>query len=249
MSHAHRVFYVYGMRRSGNHACIGWLVNALEGNEVKLVESRQVNNFNYSDSGYTCFINDVSTMNGRRFVKSVFQDMKRIRNAQFIIISSEDEDATYRQHWRIPGRSETILVRRNTLNLIASRYQNLNRRAQEGIGASMQSMGRKFFATLNEHINSPQGLVWQFEQWCDDELWRKNFLEQLGLNHDITPPMVGLGSSFGNRLEQPSTDQMNERFKSVEPRQPWIEFVNRVALEYPEILSADELASIRALAA
>lgn len=247
MSHAQRVFYVYGMRRSGNHACIGWLVNALEGDHAELIESERVNNINYSDSGNTCFINDVSTMDGRRFLYSLIQNRKQIRQAKFIIISSEDEDSTYRRRWRIPGRSELILVRRNTLNLMASRFQNLNRRAQEGLGAGMQSMHGKFFATLLDHIKNPQGLVWNFERWCEDEAWRKEFLSNLGLEHDIAPSMVGLGSSFGHRSVQPSTSQLNERFKAVEPRDSWIKFVGRVATEFPEVLSADEVSCVRAL--
>jgi hypothetical protein len=245
---AQRVFYVYGMRRSGNHACVGWLVNALEGAEVPLIESDRINNLNYSQSGQTCFINDVSTMGSRRFIGSLLRERKRIRRARFVIISSEDEDSTYRRQWRIPARSEPILVRRQTLNLMASRYQNLNRRAQEGIGASMQSMRARFFATLSDHIHHPQGLVWQFERWSSDASWRKEFLQKLGLEHDIAPPMVGLGSSFGNRHAQPTADQMNERFLSVEPRAPWIAFVNRVASEFPDVLSPDELAAVRALA-
>lgn len=246
-SRAQRVFYVYGMRRSGNHACIGWLTNALEGGEVELLENERINNFNYSVSGKTCFINDVGTMDGHRFILALWRDRKTIRQARFIIISSEDEDSRYRNQWRIPRRSESILVRRNTLNLMASRFQNLNRRAQEGIGASMQSMKREFFATLKDHINNPRGSVWQFERWCDDEAWRKNFLAELELSHDIAPPMVGLGSSFGNRLAQPSSSQLNERFMSVEPRAPWFEFVRCVASEFPDVLSAEELALIRSL--
>lgn len=247
-SRAQRVFYVYGMRRSGNHACIGWLTNALEGEPVELMESKRVNNINYSQTGNTCFINDVSTMSGRRFLASLLQDRKKIRQARFLIISSEDEDSTYRHEWRIPGRSEVIQVRRNTLNLMASRFQNLNRRAQEGIGASMQSMKSEFFATLSDYIHHPQGVMWQFERWSDDEAWRKEFLAKLGLHHDIAPSMVGLGSSFGIRSAQPSSSQLNERFKSVEPSAPWIQFVRRVASEFPEVLNADEIASVRELA-
>ena len=130
---------------------------------------------------------------------------------------------------------------------MASRFQNLNRRAQEGIGASMQSMQSKFFAALTDHINNPQGSIWQFERWCEDEEWRKEFLARLGLDHDITPSMVGLGSSFGNRLAQPSSSQLSERFRSVEPRTPWLAFIRHAASEYPDVFSTEELTSIRTL--
>ena len=247
MSRAERVFFVYGMRRSGNNACIGWLTNALEGEAVTLIESNRINNFNYSDSGRTFFVNDVSTMDGRRYLKSLARDRNKIRQARFIIISAEDKDASVGRGWRIPRRSEMILARRDTLNLMASRFQNLNRRAQEGLGASLQTMQGKFFETLKGHIKNPQGAVWRFERWCNDEVWRREFLAQLGLNHDISPHMVGLGSSFGNRQAQPSSSQLSERFATVEPRAPWIAFIRHAASEFPDVFSAEEHASVRAL--
>lgn len=244
---AQRVFFVYGMRRSGNHACVGWLTNALEGGAVALIEDGRVNNFNFSNSGRTFFINDAPTMNSRSYLQSLFRELTRIRRIQFIIISVEDKDATYRYNWRIPGRSEAILVRRNTLNLMASRFQNLNRRAREGLGASLQSMKSKFFATLKTNIESPQGAIWEFERWHNDEVWRHEFLANLGLEHDISPPMVGLGSSFGARGTLPSADQLSQRFMAVEPRAAWISFIRKAASEYPDVFSAEEHESIRTM--
>lgn len=245
MSRAQRVFFVYGMRRSGNHACIGWLTNALEGEPVTLIESDRVNNFNYSNSGRTLFINDIPTMDGRKLVESLFQDGKKIRQAQFIIISAEDKDATYGDEWRIPSRSEHIFIHRNTLNLMASRFQNLNRRACEGLGANLQSMKARFFATLKANIDNPRGVVWEFESWHNDEKWRHEFLAGLELEQDIPPPMVGLGSSFWTSRTLPSAEQLSERFMTVEPRAAWILFIQKAASEYPEVFNAEERGLIR----
>lgn len=244
---AKRVFFVYGMRRSGNHACVGWLANALEGETVTLIEDSHVNNFNLSNSGRTFFANDVSTMDSRRYLKSLFQNFNRIRRAQFIIISAEDEDATYKNQWRIPSRSEMVFVRRGTLNLMASRFQNLNRRAREGLGASLQSMKSKFFATLKANIEHPQGAVWEFERWHNDEAWRQEFLADLGLERDIPPAMVGLGSSFGTRQALPSADQLSKRFMTVEPRAAWISFIRKAASEHSDVFSSEERESIRSM--
>lgn len=247
-SRADRVFFVYGMRRAGNHACVGWLANALEGEAVTLIESQRVNNFNYSSTGKTFFINDISTIHSPKYLKLLYEDLSNIRRARFIIISVEDKDAAYGDGWRVPARSEAILVRRSTLNLMASRFQNLNRRAREGLGASLQSMKGKFFATLKAIMESPRGAVWEFERWHDDAAWRSRFLANLGLEHDITPPKVGLGSSFSADRSVSSTAQTSRRYAMVEPRDAWIAFIQNAALEFPEVFSAEELESIRTLA-
>lgn len=247
MGHAQRVFFVYGMRRSGNHACVGWLVNALEQKAVALIESDHVKNFNYSDTGATFYANDVSTLASRRYLKCLYHDLKRIRAAKFIIISAEDKTADYRQNWRIPRRSETIFVHRDTLNLMASRYQNLNRRAREGLGANMQSMKARFFATLLANIEQQRGLVWDFERWHHDEAWRRTFLAQLGLEHDILPPTVGLGSSFSSDRQVVPDGKVDQRFTMVEPHDGWVSFIQAAMCEHPEAFTPAERESIRRL--
>lgn len=246
--HAERIFFVHGMRRSGNHACIGWLANALEGRVVNFVENSEVRNFNYSDSGRTCFINDVSTLDGQKYVKAIRRERGKIRQAQFIVISAEDEDARYAKQWRIPRRSEIILVQRHALNLMASRFQNLNRRARQGLGISMQSMDARFFTTLSANLQSPPGTVWEFERWHGDPAWRKAFLASLGLEHDIAPPSVGLGSSFTRDRGLAPTDQLNQRFSMVEPRDAWMRFIQDAASRYPGVFSAAEREAIRNMA-
>lgn len=248
MGRAQRIFFVYGMRRAGNHACVGWLVNALEGDAMALNESPSINNFNYSSSGKTFFVNDVSTMHSRRYLKCLYRDLRKIRRARFIIISAEDKDASYGDGWRFPSRSEAVQVRRDTLNLIASRFQNLNRRAREGLGANLQSMKGKFFKTLKANLQAPRGAIWEFERWHNDAAWRREFLEGLGLQHDIAPPMVGLGSSFSTSRALPAADQMSKRFTMVEPQEAWKEFIRNAAAEYPDVFTAQEHETIRTLA-
>lgn len=249
MRRARRVFFVYGMRRSGNHACVGWLINALEGRAVPVIESKIRNNFNLSDTGDTIFINDVSGMSSRVYLSSLHQHRQQLRRAQFIIISVEDVDATYSDGWRIPRCSEAIQVRRSTLNLMASRFQNLNRRAREGMGANLQTMKSRFFATLKANTETPRGAIWEFERWMNDESWRREFLEELGLEHDITPPVSppGLGSSFSGTSGRPSADQLSKRYMTVEPRGAWIKFLQESASEYAEVFSAEEHEAIQAL--
>ena len=194
------------------------------------------------------FINDVSTLDNRSYLKHLYRDLKLVRQARFIIISAEDVDATYGGSWRIPRRNETILVRRSTLNLVASRFQNLNRRAREGLGARMQSMGPRFFATLKANLASSRGSIWDFERWHDDEPWRRRFLAGLRLEHDILPPMVGLGSSFTNSRALPTVDLLSRRFMMVEPRDAWVSFIGKAASEFPDVFSAEELALIHTIA-
>lgn len=244
---ADRVFFVYGMRRSGNHACVGWLVNALEGKPVQLVEELQAPNFNWSTSGSSLFVNDISTIHGSKCLRWLYRHRRRIRRARFVVISAEDEGGTYTDDWRIPAGSEAIQVQHGTLNLMASRFQNLNRRAQEGLGAHMQSMKGRFFATLEATVAHPRGARWELERWHDDAEWRRAFLARIGLDQDILPPMVGLGSSFSYCRSLPTGSQMKQRFEMVEPWSAWVAFVQRAASEYPGVFTAAEHDSIAEL--
>lgn len=242
-----RIFFVYGIRRSGNHACIRWLVNALENGPTALNESRATPNFYITGTSRTVFINDITSFHNQKYVNMLRHNKQAIRNATFVVISCEDQDLTYRNGWRIPRRSEAILVRRGALNTMASRFQSLNREARAGRGLSQQSMGERFFSILRANLSMEDVLVWQFENWYSDPRWRQKFLEQLGLQGDFTPTISdeGKGSSFSGLRIQPRAPELEQRFNMVEPWDPWVTFVRESASTSPDIFRVDELDAIR----
>jgi hypothetical protein len=100
---------------------------------------------------------------------------------------------------------------------------------------------------LIANIERPQGLVWDFERWHHDEAWRKAFLAQLGLEHDILPPTVGLGSSFSGDRQVVPNDKVGQRFTMVEPHDAWVSFIHAAASEHPDAFTPAERESIRRL--
>lgn len=244
---AERVFFIYGMRRSGNHACVRWLANALEDAPISLVETQVGNNFYISDSQKTIFINDISSFDGPSYLKFLRIHFKTLRRASFIIISAEDCGPLYADTWRTPKRSEIVHVRRSSLNLIASRFHNLNQRARAGKGFNHQTMDEKFFATLIANISSPRGVVLDLERWSTEALWRRDFLSKLGLHLDLVPSISdeGGGSSFSGMRHSPAGDQLQRRFAMVEPQDAWVAFLRHTASRYPDIFEPWELEAIR----
>lgn len=183
-----------------------------------------------------------------RYLKPLYAERGKLRRGRFIIISAEDKDATYAGNWWVSARSEPIQVRRDALNLMASRFQNLNRRTREGWGASMQSMKTRFFARLEANLEKPCGVIREPERWHDDGAWRLAFLKEPGLDRDILPPVVGLGSPFSYSRTLPSGSQTRQRFEMVEPRDVRVTFIPKAVSEHPKIFSTDERAAIATLA-
>ena len=247
---AERIFFVYGMRRSGNHACVRWLANALEAERVVLREGQVQDNFYSSSSGKTVFLNNITDISGWGYVKLLNRHRDKLRHARFVIISVEDQAANYHRKWRIPRHSQKIAVRRGTLNVMASRFQSLNNLAQAGRDSGGHAMEAQFYSVLNSLLLAQEGSIWEFERWCGDNNWREAFLQKLGLNCDIPPEMSdeGGGSSFSGTQVLPSIDQLVKRFAAVEPRRPWIEFIQSAARDHPEVFRQDELDAIHAVA-
>jgi len=247
---AERIFFVYGMRRSGNHACIRWLANALEAERVVLREGEVQDNFYSSSSGKTVFLNNITDIGGWAYVKLLSKHRDKLRNSRFVIISVEDQASNYHRKWRIPRRSQKIAVRRGTLNVMASRFQSLNNLAQAGRNSGGHAMEGPFYSILNSILSAQDGSIWEFERWCCDNEWRQAFLEQLGLERDIPPEMSdeGGGSSFSGTQIPPPIDQLGRRFAVVEPRKPWIDFIQNAAHDHPEVFRQVELDAIHAIA-
>lgn len=243
-----RVFLVYGMRRSGNHALIRWLVNALEERPADVHESDNFHRFAWSDSGHSFLINDLTIPSSKKYRRQLYRHRDRLRSARFVIFSAEDRAADIARNWRVPSRCEHIAIQRDTLNLMASRFQRLQTCAQKGIADHSMEMRQHFFDTLSAQLARPQGTVWSFDQWLSDADWRRRFLAEFGLSKDITPNIAneGGGSSFTGVTGIPDPEALRTRFRMIEPTKPWARFLRGVAARRPELFSAAEHDAINA---
>lgn len=80
-----------------------------------------------------------------RYLKPLYAERGKLRRARFIIVSTEDKDTSSAGNWRVPARNRAAQIRRDALNLTASRLQNLSRRPGQGWRASLQSIKTSFF--------------------------------------------------------------------------------------------------------
>ena len=83
---------------------------------------------------------------------------------------------------------------------------------------------------------------WHYNKWLSDPPYRREFLDEIKLNHDEIPQHsgVGGGSSFhgtSGSLE----NNLSQRLMKVEPQKPWNSFLTNVLDDYPEIFTSDEI--------
>lgn len=241
------IYFLYGMRRSGNHACMNWLINALEGRESERLSVSETTYFSITKTGRTVVLNDISTLSDKRYLELVLFNLNAIRRADYLVISAEDVFTNYQAYWRVPDRAKNICVRRSTLNLLASRYQSINSNATRGISKSTMQLNEGFFKKLKSVLNDESSLIWDFDRWLADCRWREAFLQKLGLEIDILPmPSIeGGGSSY--RSADSRSSNLMERYKETEPREHWKSFLLEAKACWPSVFTKQELESIENL--
>lgn len=217
-----RVFVVVGARRSGNHAFVGWLTNALESAEVTLLRDETFSHLYRSESKGTVHINDISELSPFGYFMMVYRRRREIRRSKFLVLSYEDSrisDVT--RSITVPRNVDShFVIRRSTLNLVSSRYRSLARAAGEGRGQRLMNVDEKFLDTLIEYdrLADSTWIPWWFDQWVDDSCsFRSTFLRQCELTFDSVPPVssLGGGSSFDG-LGAAKASSLTKRYEEVE---------------------------------
>jgi len=207
----------YGLRRSGNHATISWLMNNLNGNEKPqdpevLIAPVPELGFISQRVGDVYHINDVLSgwaSKNRPFLRGLIDAYVSV-GAKTIIISYEEmhPGLSYSANdaFKMLKNSEKWTVLRDWDKLIASRSkQMLNK-----------EISRKVFLDLNQdlidrwlksvHSSSDINKI-HFDSWCKSKEYRDELMEKVNLpNKDHTSHVskAGGGSSFksGNPLER-----------------------------------------------
>lgn len=245
-----RLFFVCGMSRSGNHAFVNWLANALEGRET---DYRKVegNTFLYDfGSERTLFLNNVRIRSTRHYMKTLWNCRDRIRVSRALILSAENVFPDYRD-WRVPPPSEKIFIRRSVLNLVASRLKGLKKRAADGVGDGQLTIDGALFRTLSRWEEADGFLTWSYDCWQESSTYRKEFLGKLGLEEDIMPRMGSVGSSSFEEEGTPGADRALKRYEQVTFPPRVVELISRyehllspgekefMSWEYPDFREAD----------
>ena len=118
------------MRRSGNHAFINWLKNALEEEKISFYQPKNERNFLATPTGNTVFINQVNKISNKNYIKILLNHLIFIIKAKHIIISTED--FIKKNSNKIPECDHCFLVKRSILNLVASRYKKMLSKVEAG---------------------------------------------------------------------------------------------------------------------
>jgi hypothetical protein len=221
-------FLVAGMRRSGNHAVIGWLANALQA-ESDLLTYDYLLRFGQSESGNTVHINDISLFPlspqmKRRIFQDLRGDLSALDSGKRLIISIEDVGCQTLGDLGVPvgGTWTRVLVKRSVLNLLASRLAFTKSTLEQGGSVPQgmrinQNLLDRIAGDLTAAANGWN--VIDFDRWSTgDSAYRAEILEGLGLSVDIDPAVTvhGDGSSFTGSSIQPESFDLLSRWKLVE---------------------------------
>jgi len=216
-----KVWVFAGLRRSGNHAIIAWIINGLEGRPTPYDAIDAVCWFTSSDSGETIFLNEVNRVPGTSYLEELWKRRKLLRRARNIILSYEDSPVGCFSHWKTPLYiRQRIFIHRSLLNIIASRLEKLRRAAQDGQRLPMMGIDESMLDALLSLSTAPPSLckTIKFDQWVDDPAYRQALAEELGLHGDILPGISkeGGGSSFSGQRYVPSASELSSRFKACQ---------------------------------
>lgn len=227
-----RVLVITGLRRSGNHACISWICNALE---ERSVEWSQVGRSVFiSETGKTLHFNEANWDGALEFARSLRSHKSAIQKSRFVVISLEDYLIDVGSPY-VPRGATIVLITRSLENVIASRLAYATKQAALGLDRGDMRIDGHFMRTARwlTHAMGPRIIRWNYDLWFrDEENYRRDFLSTLGLKKDISPEISrhGGGSSFSNqRLGSEQNDPL-ARSKGVD----WPDRIKKLLQEYPD---------------
>lgn len=203
-----QIIEVYGMRRSGHHAIIGWLKFNLDnhyGKEKVHYINDLINNCSYRGETLMHKVNE-------------YKDT----GSEILLVSYEDELTSVS---RIEGYNTTkFVIVRDIKNLSASRYKASKHGAMR--------IDQKFVDTWTEHTNFPNKI--RFEDFLLDKNVRDNFSLRFGVeNIDITNDVKycsNIGSSFVGRVKDETENYLN-RFQMIEIPEHLLQFITTPEVE------------------
>lgn len=221
-----RRLVVVGVRRSGNHAIVNWLANALNGAPTEL-RYHPPGLIGSSPDGSIVHANDLPTDPDSSYFDLIEKQLGIIERADSLILSLEDRPADARFDQVLAGlvgeipKLARVLVRRSTLNTLASRLQGLRRNTERGITGSGLEITQYILDVMrrNRTAVSPEWITVEFDSWAaDGASARRTILESLGLEHDIEPPIshAGNGSSFTDRQRVPTAEELTSRWTAID---------------------------------
>ena len=204
------LYAFYGLRRSGNHAILEWLIQNLGGprNRNVIKETRII------QCGRAVYINEANTYPSHDAVNLDYYFCKN--TFENVIVSYEDVPTNYTLF--NTENTQQIVILRDIFNLFASRHKRAKKfPGNEHMQNNVMRIDEKAIEVWKQHANS-DALIIIFERWIESKEYRDSICKQLGIpNHDITDTVTefGDGSSFTGQ-KRPTIEELKSRSKMVD---------------------------------
>jgi hypothetical protein len=232
----------YGLRRSGNHAILAWLLknlSSIESELENLIAPSPEIGFISKRCGDAYHLNDVGagwSVRNPKYLAGLIDGYVSV-GAKTIILSYEDYGPSaslfnkYPDEFYFLKRSKKITLIRDIVNVLASRYK-----------ASTSQIGKKVTFTINDskigswvECATTTELKIKYEDWLVSKEYRDFICECLNItNRDLTDHVssAGGGSSFSG-TEKVNKDRLLNRSKEVDLPEEW-----KIHLSKAEVINA-----------
>lgn len=191
----------YGLRRSGNHACLEWIKDSLDPTpetqrtKLKILYTR----------GNLAFVNEANLYGSPDLIR------KLQKQYDIVILGYEDAPLSFSLAEQMNIPSKKIVLIRDFENLCASRIKAIENDNQSAYILNAMRLDNHFVNMYSSYL-SVANLV--FEDWLFNDAWKKQFLEDLGAKNSPEikgkPTNFGGGSSFSG-LETVDKNSLLER--------------------------------------
>lgn len=206
-----RVLRIYGMRRSGNHALIDWIMrNAPGGNGLFMNNCRVGGDPIVTCSNLSVFENGIAVGRGGKWRK-----IDRAGAHPFTVVSYEDRMPPADPKALFPAPETLVIIYRSFLHWAASLLRKIQGNEAYGPLDRNRVMGRALstYADMLARVQDDDIVPLCYDEWTADEAYRKAALTRLNLpGSDLSLGAVqryGGGSSFqdASTASELQTDQ------------------------------------------
>ena len=211
-----RVLRVYGMRRSGNHALINWIMrNAPGGNGLFLNDCRHAGDPFKTAQGVTVF-----EQGSELPIKPLRRKLQAAGKAPFTVVSYEDRVPPPHPKPLFEAPEVCVIIYRSFLHWSASLLRKIQ--GNDGYGpldrARVMSKSLCIYSDMLDRVQDEDVIPLCYDDWMADDDYRAKALERLDLpGRDLDRGAVqryGGGSSFQGKVAKVrdlATDQRSDQ--------------------------------------
>lgn len=221
------IYSFYGIRRSGNHAIIEWLLYNMGKGKKRICLRTHAESEKVISRGDAIYFNDVSRYASH--IQLCYDVIGAYQlNHTSLIVTYEDKPISYEL---IPSNRGKIIIIRDIINVIASRIKNSN-----SINKNDMIVNQDIIDLWCEHASTKDCIKIVYEKWLTsksyrDEICNRFSIENLDNIEDVYS--FGGGSSFvGKKLD--TKDNLLNRHKSI-----------NFSKEIIDMISANNVVSLR----